>query len=277
MRRIAVGAAIVQGLRQHVSEYPNSCWRILRRSGRATARLRWSICKNEPAKLALIARGLLPADETERPRTGGSGPLLPTDLLEGQRLEGIGRLAESNTGRFVAQPVSAPDGLWRGVRASIRTHQPARPESQGAHAAREGLPFATGLSLGRKRRDCTVRDSCRRKCGAVHMTRPFTCVQGERRGPMTADPSLCRLALLGTRKRSQLQQVRSRLDRHRSQIQSEFLTWPPSADTRTVEENVPDDLPWFYRWRLPSAIGTSAWAGITPATSSRKIPSRRWC
>ena len=71
--------------------------------------------KNEPAKLALIARGLLPADETERPRTGGSGPLLPTDLLEGQRLEGIGRLAESNTGRFVAQPVSAPDGLWHGL------------------------------------------------------------------------------------------------------------------------------------------------------------------
>ena len=52
------------------------------------------LARNEPTKLALIARGFLPADETERPRTEGSGPLLPTDFLEGQTLEGIGRLAD---------------------------------------------------------------------------------------------------------------------------------------------------------------------------------------
>ena len=85
------------------------------------------LARNEPTKLALIARGFLPADETERPRTEGSGPLLPTDLLEGQRLEGIGRLAESNTARFVAQPVSAPDGLWHG--AKVGSGLPSEPTS----------------------------------------------------------------------------------------------------------------------------------------------------
>jgi hypothetical protein len=34
------------------------------------------LARNEPTKLALIARGLLPADETERPRTGGLGAAL---------------------------------------------------------------------------------------------------------------------------------------------------------------------------------------------------------
>jgi glucose/arabinose dehydrogenase len=43
--------------------------------------------------------------------------------LEGQRLEGIGWLAESNTARFVAQPVSAPDGLWHGARVGAGFHQ----------------------------------------------------------------------------------------------------------------------------------------------------------
>ena len=103
------------------------------------------LAKNEPTKLALIARCCLPTKQND-PELGGSGPLLPTDLLEGQRLEGIGRLAESNTARFVAQPVSAPDGLWHGasrVRASIRTHQP-RCEDRAANCVGRCANFTGG-------------------------------------------------------------------------------------------------------------------------------------